>query len=144
VGDGPQRQSYEGEARRTRHGARIRFLGRVDDATLQREYARCQLFVLPSGKEGFGLVFLEAMANGKAVIAAAAGAAPEVVSNEETGLIVPYGDVGAIAAAMSRLSRDGAWRRELGARGRRAVETSFSYAHYEREVHAELDFLRGL
>lgn len=142
VGDGHQRLDYEREARRSRYGARIRFFRRVDDATLQRAYAHCIAFVLPSAKEGFGLVFLEAMANGKPVIAAAAGAAPEVVTNEKTGLVVPYGDVTAIATALSRLCRDEGLRTKLGACGRNAVETAFGFAQYERKLHAELDALR--
>jgi phosphatidyl-myo-inositol dimannoside synthase len=58
----------------------------------------CRLFALPSKKEGFGLVFLEAMAQGRPCLGARAGGITEIVS-ENTGILVEYGDVGGIAAA---------------------------------------------
>jgi len=78
-------------------------LGRVDDAALRAEYARCTLFALPSRKEGFGLVFLEAMSFGKPCLGARAGGIPEVVT-EDVGELVEYGHVDHIADACVRLA----------------------------------------
>ncbi len=79
VGDGEDRARLEALAAAS--GARVRFLGPVSDERLQELYGSCAFFVLPSSKEGFGLVYLEAMAAGRAVVAASATAVPEIVSD---------------------------------------------------------------
>ncbi len=74
------------------------FLGFADDAQLAAELRACRLFALPSRSEGFGLVFLEAMAHGRPCLGARSGGTPEVVSSE-TGVLAEFGDVSGIAAA---------------------------------------------
>ena len=76
----------------------VQMLGFVEDDELQRQLAQCTLFALPSKKEGFGLVFLEAMAQGRPCLGARAGGIPEVIT-PDTGLLCEYGDVPGIAAA---------------------------------------------
>ncbi len=84
----------------------VEFLGYVDDKRLTAEMRACRLFALPSKKEGFGLVFLEAMAQGRPCIGARAGGIPEVIS-ADTGVLVEYGDApGIAAAAIDALRRD--------------------------------------
>jgi glycosyltransferase involved in cell wall biosynthesis len=88
----------------------VDFLGYQSDSDLLREIAGCRLFALPSEKEGFGLVYLEAMAHGRPCLAARSGGAPEVIT-QDTGVLVEYGDVPGIAAAIvSAVSRK--WRLE--------------------------------
>ena len=79
-------------------GAGIAFPGYLDDRQLSAEMRRCRLFALPSEKEGFGLVFLEAMAHGRPCVGVTAGGIPEVVT-AKTGVLAQYGDVPALAAA---------------------------------------------
>jgi len=74
----------------------VEFLGFVSDEELQSQLRQCALFALPSKKEGFGLVFLEAMAQGRPCLGAQAGGIPEVLT-PETGILVEYGDVVQIA-----------------------------------------------
>jgi len=77
-------------------GTGVVFLGPVDDKVLAGEIRACRLFALPSGREGFGIVYLEAMASGRPCLGARAGGVPEVIT-EETGVLVEFGNVSAIA-----------------------------------------------
>jgi glycosyltransferase involved in cell wall biosynthesis len=76
----------------------VEFLGYVDDARLTDELRSCSLFALPSKNEGFGLVYLEAMAHGRPCLGARAGGVPEVIT-EDSGVLVEFGNVPAIADA---------------------------------------------
>lgn len=76
----------------------VEFTGYIDDQRLRDEMRNCRLFALPSRKEGFGLVFIEAMAHGRPCLGARAGGVPEVI-NDDSGVLIEYGDVPAIAAA---------------------------------------------
>jgi len=99
----------------------IDFLGFVNDTELKRELGACRLFALPSQKEGFGLVFLEAMAHGKPCIGTRDGGIPEVLT-PETGMLVPYGNIPALAASCVD-----ALRRSWDAQAIRARAAEFSY-----------------
>ncbi len=99
----------------------VHFTGIISDAALRTEYAACDIFALPSRKEGFGLVYLEAMTYGKPCLAARAGGAPEVV-NDEVGAVVEYGNIGQIALAVADMVRH---PRDPAAMLRRAGEFSF-------------------
>jgi glycosyltransferase involved in cell wall biosynthesis len=101
----------------------VRFLGQVSDQDLVELYRTCDVFALlprfDSGYfEGFGLVYLEAGACGKPVVAARSGGVAQAVLDEETGLLVPEGDAPAAASAIVRLLDDADLRLRLGARGR--------------------------
>lgn len=103
VGGGDDEERIRGLAAQYGGPDAIDVLGHIDDARLRAEYARCSLFALPSRKEGFGLVFLEAMSFGKPCLGARAGGIPEVVT-EEVGELVEYGHVDHIADACIRLA----------------------------------------
>lgn len=99
------------------------FEGFVDDVpTLMHEL---DLVVLPSLWEGFGLVLLEAMAAARPVVASAVGPIPEVVTDGETGLLVPPGDPSALADAVVRVLRDPDLADRLGRAGRARAERTF-------------------
>lgn len=116
----------------------VHFLGPVSDPELRSIYRQCDVFTMPSVMEGFGLVFAEAMAYGKAVIAGNRDASGEVVRDGETGLLVNPDDVGEIAAAVERLLADGALRERLGARGLEVVGEKFCFARFARELLSNL------
>jgi alpha-maltose-1-phosphate synthase len=84
-------------------------------------------FVCPSEYEPLGIVNLEAMACGSAVVASAVGGIPEVVADGETGLLVPPNDETALAAAINALIREPARAAEFGARGRNRAVAEFSW-----------------
>lgn len=84
----------------------VEFVGYLSDSELNGEFDRCRLFALPSQKEGFGLVYLEAMAHGRPCLGARSGATPEVIT-AETGVLADYGDIQGIAASIvAALQRD--------------------------------------
>jgi glycosyltransferase involved in cell wall biosynthesis len=96
------------------------------------------VFVLPSRFEGFGLVLVEAMAAGAACIAYNSSNMPEIITDGVEGLLVPVGDVQALASAIVRLSSDAGLRVRLGDAARRAALERFSaermVADYEAEI----------
>lgn len=99
---------------------RIALRGPLDQEELDAEYARATMFVLPSYFEGYGMAFAEAMTRGLPVVACAAGAVPKTVP-AEAGILVPPGDVAALAAALRRLLTD---KNELKARS----DAAWAYA----------------
>ena len=92
------------------------------DHDVRTAYFEADVFCLPSRQEGFGIVFVEAMAAGLPVVAARAGAVPEVVRHGRTGLLVPPSDPDALATALISLLKNPEKRRRLGAAGPRVAE----------------------
>jgi glycosyltransferase involved in cell wall biosynthesis len=88
--------------------------------------AACDVFALPSFEEPFGLVFVEAMAMKKPVVALANGGAPEVVDDGKSGLLSAPDDLDALSGNLLRLLRDPDLRNRMGEYGRRQVETRFT------------------
>jgi glycosyltransferase involved in cell wall biosynthesis len=118
VGRGPEEAGLRRRTRELGIEGMVRWLGDVSQAELARQYQSCDVFCLPSVQEGFGIVFLEAMAAAKPVVAARAAAAPEVVS---AGLLAEPESAPSLADAIARLHADPALRRALGDRAGRAV-----------------------
>jgi glycosyltransferase involved in cell wall biosynthesis len=100
----------------------VRWLGDISQAALAREYQSCNVFCLPSVQEGFGIVFLEAMAAGKPIVAARAAAVPEVVGESGAGLLAEPDDDASLADAIGRLYSEPALAASVAEAGRRAVE----------------------
>jgi phosphatidylinositol alpha-1,6-mannosyltransferase len=139
VGDGDDRSRLEERARSLGVADAVRFLGRVSDTELSELYRRASLFAMPSRQEGFGLVYAEAMWHGLPCIGSTADAAGQVIVDGETGLLVPYGDVAAIAAAVSALLADPARAERMGQAGQRRAREQFSYARFRRDLLAALE-----
>lgn len=93
---------------------RVRLLGQVSPPTIRRLLEHCRFFVLPSRRENLPLALLEAMAAGKAIVAAKAGGVSEVVKDHVQGLLFNSQDVGALTEALRRLASDGRLRTRLG------------------------------
>jgi glycosyltransferase involved in cell wall biosynthesis len=89
---------------------------------------------LPSAGEGFGLVFLEAMAFSKPVVGASCGGTTDIVEDGINGLLVPPGDAGALAQALGRLLGDEPLRAGLGQRGAEIVRRKFQFAVFQSEL----------
>ena len=91
------------------------------DDEVRMEFFKADVFALPSLQEGFGLVFLEAMAAGLPVVAARAAATPEVVPDGEVAILFRPGDVGALADALIHLLKNEKLRKQMGRAGRNRV-----------------------
>lgn len=105
---------------------RIRYLGEVSDDKLASLYRNAAFFVLASDEEGFGLVLIEAMASGIPVVSTACGGPEDVITDGREGYLVPTGDAGGLAEAMSRLVGDSALREKMGQRGRQTAVKRYS------------------
>ena len=127
VGTGRQQSEVVAAARTA--GA-IRVLGAVDDDTLAAELAAAEVVLVPSRYEGLGLVALEAMAAGAAVVATDVTGLRDAVS--DAALLVSPGDRAAMTAAALRLLEDDDERGRLVARGRELVRTRHSWAEAAR------------
>ncbi|CAH1670807.1 glycosyltransferase family 4 protein [Chelatococcus asaccharovorans] len=114
VGDGPARA--EVEALFAPFGTRVSFHGLIDDESrLAAFYADADLLLWPAVNEAYGMIFLEAAAQGCPAIAGAYGGVPGVIRTGETGLLVPAGDARAFATALATLLDDPAQRAAMGA-----------------------------
>jgi len=120
---------------------RVTFTGQVSTEELVRLYSSAEIAVTASVYEGFGLPVAEAMACGTPVIATRAGALPEVVGEDGTGILVPPADPPALAAAIRSLLADRPLRQRMGEAARKRVVESFSWEAAARktvEVYREL------
>lgn len=103
-------------------GSRTRFLGAVGRARIRELMGSCLFAVLPSRHESFGIVALEAMASGKAVLATRTDGPSDVVSHRSTGLLVAPGRPDALRDGLLRLGKDAGLRGRLGRAGRKRAE----------------------
>jgi glycosyltransferase involved in cell wall biosynthesis len=139
VGDGDDRPRLESLAKQLGVADRVLFVGTAADSDeLIAYYDACDVFVMPSQQEGFGLVFLEAMARAKPVIAANVGGATDVVSDGRTGFLVDYGDHNQLADLSVRLLRDKQLCGQMGEAGRQRVENELCPELFERRLSALL------
>jgi len=121
VGIGPESERLAHLARALGITSRVHFLGHLPFAALAAEYRNAAIFALPTEQEGFGIVFLEAMASSLPIIATRVAAVPEVVADGVTALLVDPGDETALARAIENLLDDADLRTRLGKAGRTHV-----------------------
>ena len=127
AGDGPYGQDLKATAASLGLENRVLFAGRVSDEEMHAWHEIASVFVHPTLYEGSSLVTLEAMAHRRAVVATTAGGVPDKVRPGVNGWLVPPGDPGTLAAALSGAAGDPARLREFGAAGRHIVEREFSW-----------------
>ncbi len=134
VGDGERRAELEAVARAAGLGSRVRFLGWRAD--LDRLYADLDVVVLTSKNEGSPVALIEAMAAGRPVVSTRAGGVEDVVTDGETGVIVPIGDASAVARAVVDLIEDPARAARLAAAGRASVVARFGCGRLVGDIDA--------
>jgi len=139
VGDGDDRPRLEQLVRNLGVSEHAHFLYGLTPEELFACYANCEIFALPSRGEGFGLVFLEAMAHAKPVIGGSHGGIPDIIEDGVTGRLVPHGDVERLAQALEDLLKNSGEAREMGAREKDRVAQLFSFAQFESQLTAILN-----
>jgi len=128
AGDGSQRQKIAARAKTLNVAGQYRYHGVYTHPEERSAFMRnIDVFVMPSFTEGTPNCIVEAMAHGKPIIASDVGGVPDMIGNE-AGLLVPTGDVKALAEAMLRLSQDHELRHEMGRKARQNYERLFSPA----------------
>jgi glycosyltransferase involved in cell wall biosynthesis len=119
-------------------GERVVFEQDLTDEQLVEAYARCTAYVMPSGQEGFGIVFLEAMRYAKPCIGGDAGGTPEVIEDGRTGFLVPFGDVDRLVTALDALLGDADLRHRLGEAGRARLLERFTFDRFRDRLEGYL------
>jgi glycosyltransferase involved in cell wall biosynthesis len=154
AGDGPERPTLARLAAELDAAEGVVFRGWLTAAELASLYRRAQVFLLPAvtdwkgEQEGFGMVLVEAMRSGLPVVATRSGGIPDVVRHEETGLLVPPRDPGALAAAVARLLDDSELAARLADAARSDIARRFHPPAIARKFEAvyqaaHAEFLRG-
>ncbi len=129
IGQGELESVYRAQVEKLRLGARVHFLGRVEDDRMKLFYSACKCFVLPSiyRSEAFGMVLGEAMACGAPVISTELGTGTSYINRDgETGYVVPPGDPSILAEKIALICADDDLRSRLGRAGRERVEQGFT------------------
>jgi glycosyltransferase involved in cell wall biosynthesis len=138
---GPEMANFRSFWQAHRPAGPARRLGVLDDEGKRDFFAGIDLFALPSRSDSFGLVLPETWANGVPNVGYRAGGVGWVIRDEVDGLLVPCGDVRALAAALTRLVTDADLRRRLGEAGRERTRHEFDWdekLRLVREVYAGL------
>lgn len=119
--------------------SRVRFTGEFFD--LRRQLKEFDLFIHPSPSESFGRVVAEALAGEVPVVAVRSGGVEEIITDGETGLLVPAGAPEQLAEAAGRMLKDPEQARRTARAGRSEVEERFSLPRYAREIEDEIRLL---
>jgi len=132
VGAGDDRDWLVDIARHSGVQKHVHFLSGLSYGELSACYAAAELFALPSRGEGFGFVYLEAMARSKPVIGGAHGGAPEVIRDGVTGYVVQHGDTEELVTSIDTLLSNPELAREMGARGQERVDKEFRFTVFAK------------
>ena len=123
---------------------RVHLLGRVGEDRLMRVMASLDLLVSASRSEAFGMAMVEALACGVPVVANATEGAREIVEDGATGMLVPVGDVDALAFAITSLLEDDARRHTFGARAQEVARERFDLARMVEATERVYEEARGI
>jgi len=130
VGDGPSVQDLRFRIQDLRLENSVVFTGKLSIQRVREVMKDCYVFVLPSLSEGFGRVFIEAMALGKPVIASNVGGIPEIIKDGENGFLVEPKDTEGLVQKIKELLINEDVARNMGAAGRKFTKDNFSNENY--------------
>jgi glycosyltransferase involved in cell wall biosynthesis len=118
---------------------RVHFFEALSNEEVAACYAHADIFALPSTGEGFGLVFLEAMAFGKPVVGLACGGVTDVIQDERNGLLIKPEHADQLANNLERLLKEPALSRALGTQGAEIVRSKYSFSVFRNELESIID-----
>jgi phosphatidylinositol alpha-1,6-mannosyltransferase len=130
VGDGDDRPRLQAKAAELGVGRAVAFTGFVSADALAAIYRQAAVFAMPSRDEGFGLVYLEAMAHQLPCVGSIHDAAGDIIEDGQTGYLVDQADGAGLVDRLASLLSDEARRREMGARGYRRLAADFTYEQF--------------
>lgn len=110
------------------------FTGFADESTLKKCYTLCDVYVVPSRLEGFGLTILDAMAAGKPIVATKVGAIPEILRDKENGILVYLNDIEGMSNAICTFLQDRTLAKNIGERNTSYVKENFSWEKNAKET----------
>ena len=131
IGDGPDRETLAATS-----GPWVEFRGGASRAQITEALAACDIYAQPSRYEAFGIAILEAMCAARPVVATGVDGIPEVIVNDETGLLTPGEDSDAFGRALVCLARDAELRQRLGSAGRARAGARFDVSRWACETAA--------
>jgi glycosyltransferase involved in cell wall biosynthesis len=130
VGDGNDQPRLKAHSEAMGVQESVTFWGRLSEDDLAAAYQQCDVFVMPSKKEGFGIVFLEAMRHGKPCIGGNHGGTPDVIEHGRSGYLVEYGDVSALSEYIRKLVDESELCQALGRRGAYLMQDRFAHRNF--------------
>lgn len=129
AGDGPLRSGLEEIAASLKIADKVDFLGQQGRTQVANLLHACEVFVLPSRSEPFGIVLVEAMACKKPIVATTAGGIPEIIENRRNGILVRPNDDNALAEALVTVLKDSDLRHQLAENGHATLRERFRVEH---------------
>jgi phosphatidylinositol alpha-1,6-mannosyltransferase len=134
VGSGDDLPRLMKLAQETGASSSIHFFTGLPRRELAACYAHADIFALPSSGEGFGLVFLEAMAMNKPAIGASLGGIPDIVADDQTGYLVDPKDPESLVRSLRSLLSDANLRLRMGSQAGEVVRNRFSFSRFQRDL----------
>lgn len=121
VGDGPKQEELLQLIKKLNLEEKVRMLGRLERLELEKVYDQASAYLLTSNAEGWGLSVLEAAAHALPIIMTSVGCAGEIIKNEDSGLVIPVGDLSGLVLAMNKIIIDERMRANLVAGAKLAL-----------------------
>lgn len=137
VGKGDDKERLVNYTKLKKVDAAIKFYGYVP--SIESFYINCDIFVLPSNGEGFGIVYIEAMLKGKPVIGCCIGGQTDIIDHGVNGLLVNYADIQSLKEAIVILIKSKNTRDKYGRNGYEKVISTFSEHSYKERLEKELE-----
>lgn len=134
VGDGALRPKLEALAKELKIIHAVEFVGRISDDELASSYSEASLFVMPSEKEGFGIVFLEAWQRGLPVICGTEDASHEVISDGIDGFAIHHTDIDQLAEKIIYILQNPETAIEMGKAGQRKVDEKYLMVNFVQNL----------